>query len=388
MKSKAALHKVLPLSAVPDSHANEPVKKHPSGPKTKRQKVTCAVFWGAYRVQTAEIIKTAMAIIVALMWSTTVSSMFDAMFASYFTYEEYKVMTLTVGFATMSVLIAALVPVIAFKYVQPDDYWAVVILIEILGHLWGFKIKDLIVHFSYKLHYLYQVYHEQSVADVETEYEFCNLVAPQFVFMTNDVNVDSANLGWEGYNLDWTEYTRNRSVFEDYYNYTTPSPSPAVAMNVSSRRELQPVVRNIPSPSPYTGPRTDLSASDAVLRGPGRSCNFEYRKTTVLKGFRVEKVPRPVYFAELGSRILIWVSCLCICVVFVVIIRAIYNKLVFPNCCKKSLTHEAKHNWEHIQNHLIADAWANGMGYDVACISFCEFGAAVVDAISAIRFGF
>ena len=61
---------------------------------------------------------------------------------------------------------------------------------------------------------------------------------------------------------------------------------------------------------------------------------------------------------------MIWVVCLLICTVLVVVIRAIYNKAVFTRttCCGKPMTPDKKHNWSHIQNHLIADALANGMG--------------------------
>jgi len=385
MKARKDLHKVAPLSSVPSSKAKGHVKAH-HGPKTKRIVVTCKVFWNEYKVQAAEILKTATAIVVALLWSTTITSLFDSIFAGFYLEADYTPLSLGVSFAFVSVLIAALIPVIAFKYVQPDDYWAVVLLIEILGHLWGFKIKDIIVHVAYRQHYLYQAFAEHSV-DIDTDFSYCNLVSPEFVFVSTDINFDAVDLGWEGYNLDWTSYAQNRSVFDGYYDQDpcdlTPSPSPANTTNTTSatRRELgsaQPApnvdcsstasrrhlaAAAIPAPSPYEGPLVDLELSNAIERGPGRTCNFEYRTTQVLKGFRVERSPRFVYWAELGSRILIWIICLGICILSVVTIRAIYNKLVLPNCCKKSMTHEVKHNWSHIQNHLIADAWANGMGY-------------------------
>ena len=115
-------HKILPLSAVANDHADgdghdvhnnahgddhgehgdghgghgkAKKSKHGKGPKTHRQIVTCKVFWKAYSVQAVDIVKTATAITVALLWSTTITYLFDAIFATVYKEQDYDCLLYT-----------------------------------------------------------------------------------------------------------------------------------------------------------------------------------------------------------------------------------------------------------------------------------------------------
>ena len=79
------------------------------------------------------------------------------------------------------------------------------------------------------------------------------------------------------------------------------------------------------------------------------------------------------YAYELASRLLVWLVCGSIALAGILIIRVIYHKVVYPKCCRGKLTHRVQHNWEHTQNHLVADGFANGVG----CVSFVWSSAVV-----------
>ena len=186
---------------------NKPSRKKAWRPQ-ERNRCTCAKFWKENARQNKKTYKTSSAVIVALLWSTALSSLFDAVFASSF--EDFKEYQLWTSFALTSVLVCTVVPVIAVRYLRPADLWAITILIEILGHLWGFKLKDLIVHYAYHFHYLYAAYEAHSLDNLanHTEFSYCNFVNPEYVVVTNDGPIDASSLGWAGFNLDWTWYVR------------------------------------------------------------------------------------------------------------------------------------------------------------------------------------
>jgi hypothetical protein len=352
--------KIAPQTMLKDIKPTVNSKRKKRSRKASFRKVTCKRFWREFSKQAATILKTATAISIALLWSTTINSLLNAIYANFFVEGEIKYKTQWTGFVFTSLLVISLVPIISFRYLHSHDFWAVMLFVEILGHLWGFKIKDLIVNYAYDLHWLRQAYQDETDGNLTQSY--CNLVSTNFYVSSdsaNGVQIDATDMGWKGYNLDWTSYTQDHSVFDNYYETSYNDSS-----NVARRRHLL-GERIVPSPAAiddFMGPRVDVTATDAFERGPGKTCNFAYHTTQVLKGFHVEKYPRVAYLWELGWRFGFWIAMLAVCLLFVVVIRAIYNKLVFPICCK-GMRHKVKHNWTHLQNHLIADAWANGMGW-------------------------
>ena len=170
------------------------------------------------------------------------------------------------------------------------------LLIEILGHMWGFKVKDLVTYGAYESHYLSEVFANLSTAPT---YSYCNLVAPDLDTAGTIASKVTADLeGFLGYNLHWGMYTRNTSAFDGYYPYEhknatgTPSPSPG-------HRQLAEAATK-PSPAPYAGPRIDVNHTDQHEMGPGQVCSFEYKTVVAVSGFRVEQMPRMEYISELG----------------------------------------------------------------------------------------
>jgi len=243
--------------------------------------------------------KTATAIVVALLWSTTITSLMNCIFAAYLT--EYEQRSYWLGLFVISILVLGIIPVIAFKYEKPNDFWAVLLLIEILGHLWGFKVKDIVTYGAYKLHYLYGEFSNFSDAP---EYSYCNLVNPELATPgTFEAPVTAFEEGFLGFNLEWSSYVHNVSVFAEYFeqlaswsatsNSSTTSPEP-------HRRGLA-SLPTAPAPAPYMGPHNDLVAPDSHEIGPGKVCAFEYKTILTVGGYRVEKQPRIEYLFELGS---------------------------------------------------------------------------------------
>jgi hypothetical protein len=325
-------------------------------------------FCKEYGQQCATITKTATAIVIALLWSSTVTTLMDCIFSTFNEEGHYKLFSFWTGWTLISVLVLSIIPVISFKYVKTADFWAITLLIEILGHLWGFKVKDIVTEYSYRIHYLKSIYSNISAAPTIT---FCN-IGPWDV-NTSRVDgtfVTSRDMGFLGYNLDWGNYTYDRSIVDDYYPYSNnartlqseneyslaPTPAP-------ERRNLAEVA-SLPTPAPYGGPKIDVDPDSSGMQvGPGQVCSFEYKTVTSFEGFRVQKIVRTEYLIELGYRILIWVGMIAVVLSVVSILRLIYNKFVFRECCKKKMNHAMRHNYTHIQNHLIADSFANGMGW-------------------------
>ena len=274
-------------------------------------------------------------------------------------YDEYELWT---SFVFASVLICGIVPVLVFKYVNFSDFWALAVLVEILGHLWGFKIKDLIVYYAYHHHFLFQLYEEQTVDYVDPTVSYCDLVNPDYLILDATGTVNASELGWVGYNLDWMNYSMNTSVFEGYYEVDSPCveddhhPAPSGLYNSSnttetpetnattgsSRRHLSGPAHgtgcsdghhpapaphhrarqlssgqshdDVPSPSPYNGVKYDLNASDSIEVGPGRTCNFQARTTRELKGYPVEKFGKLAYvFTRQSHCVWGWYAKGCMC---------------------------------------------------------------------------
>ena len=256
---------------------------------------TWKVFCKEYGHQCGSMTKTATAICVALLWSTTVTTLMRAIFAPFMA--DYYQFSYWVGLFVISILVLGLIPVIAYKYVNSHDYWAVMLLIEILGHLWGFKVKDIITDGAYKLHHLANAYTDPLVAP---NFTFCNLVELDLNITSDFVEnpAKAVDQGFIGYNLDWGSYTYDDELFDGYYPYVAPSPSPSG--NNHSRRELAAAAKvGKPAPSPYAGPKVDLHNNDSQYIGPGKVCAFEYKTVFNLDGFRVEKSPREAYWIEL-----------------------------------------------------------------------------------------
>ena len=257
---------------------------------------TCKRFCREYGHQCSAITKTATAIVVALLWSTTVTSLMKTIFAAF--YPAYTQRSYWLGLFLTSIFVLLLIPAIIFKYEKPHDMWAVLLLIEILGHMWGFKVKDLVTYGAYATHYLTSVF--EDIAHAET-YSFCHLVNPEL--STGDFVIDSVKAeaqGFVGYNLDWGNYTHNRTgVFDGLYPYPYANNTSAYPAPGSHRRHLAESAA-MPSPAPYAGPPFDVHHDDAHQIGPGQVCAFEYKTMATIAGFRVEKNPRPEYWMELG----------------------------------------------------------------------------------------
>lgn len=267
----------------------------------------CKRFCSEYGHQCSGMTKTATAIVVALLWSTTITSLMKTVFSYFFT--EYKQRSYWLGLFLVSIFVLSLIPTIIFKNQHPHDLWAVMLLIEILGHMWGFKVKDLVTYGAYESHYLSQVFANLSTAPT---YSYCNLVAPDLdTSGAIAPKVAAESEGFLGYNLHWGMYTHDTSAFDGYYPYEHDNATGAPSPSPGGHRQLAEAATK-PSPAPYAGPRIDVNHTDQHEMGPGQVCSFEYKTVVAVSGFRVEQMPRMEYVSELGygvSRFSKWYAC-------------------------------------------------------------------------------
>jgi hypothetical protein len=281
-----------------DSDSEDPMELT----KVEDCRPACKRFCGEYKVQCSTMTKTATAIVVALLWSTAVTSLMQTILATFA--DEYKHGAYWLGLFVVSVLVLGMIPLIIFKYERPDDLWAVVIAIEILGHLWGFKVKDLVTYGAYELHYLTTMYDNLTAIP---SHSFCDLVEPSLdVDINAAARVQGKDLGFVGFNLDWGSYTHSAAAFDglDYSNNLQHGPTPApaaapaapAAPAAGNRRGLGGAAAVV-VPAPYEGARVDVTyfAHDQHEMGPGKVCAFEYKTASAVEGFRVEKTPRMEY---------------------------------------------------------------------------------------------
>ena len=145
------------------------------------QQRTCKLFFTTFGVQCAHISRSASAICIALLWSAAVSSLASAILSAGGV-EDYEHASFWLSFAAVTILALGLMPCLSFKYVDSHSMWAVLLLLEVLGHLWGFRVKDLVSYLAYDLHHLANVYASSSSSGGEPPptTSFCQLVDPQF----------------------------------------------------------------------------------------------------------------------------------------------------------------------------------------------------------------
>lgn len=261
------------------------------------QRRTCRYTCSIWNLECKILAKSASAICVALLWSACITSLMRSILASFVDHEEFASHCL--AFILVSVVILCALPCVLFKYINIKQYWAAMLIVEIFGHVWGFRVKDIITYAAYELHHLATVYSADNMA-VSTE-SFCDVVDPTlylFDIMT-DISYESRDFGFLGFNLDWGFYTFQRDVFDGYYDDVHSSSHTTVPTSDGDARFLS-EEQHFVSPAPFSGSRIDLHADDEHEVGPGRLCSFTYRTASPMKGYRVEKNPRKEYWIEMG----------------------------------------------------------------------------------------